>query len=50
MSDSLREGKVAVLVPVAFLLLFLWVRSELGESPVVPITIEVHNAVEEGTD
>lgn len=48
MSD--REGKVAVLVPVAFLPLFLCVRSELGESPVVPITVEVCNSVEEGTD
>ena len=47
---ELREGKVAVLVPVAFLLLFLRVHSELGESPVVPITAEVRNAIEEGTD
>lgn len=47
---ELREGKVAAFVLVAFLLLFLWVHSELGESPVVPITVEVLNTVEEGTD
>lgn len=47
---ELREGKVAAFVLVAFLLLFLWVLSELGESPVVPITLEVLNTVEEGTD
>lgn len=38
---------MALLGPVALVLLLLWVCSELDESPVVHSTVEVHNAVEE---